>query len=167
MNLIQTANAWMRDLAVAPGRMRLPRGMDSVLNAPPVRSQPPKILLVDDSEINRMVACAQLLRWGIEPTLACDGAQAVELATSQTFDLVLMDVSMPVMDGLEATAQIRRHEQEHPERTRVPVVAYTSGPTADNPGVRARHGIDGVLRKPCSTSKVGECLQQWCGMSLD
>ncbi len=167
MNLIHTANVWMNDFIVATSRVPLPMTTGHMVSAAPVRSQPPKILLVDDCEINRMLACAQLLRWGIEPTLACDGAQAVELATSRTFDLVLMDVSMPVMDGLEATAQIRRHEQEHPERPRVPVVAYTSGPTADNPGVRARHGIDGVLRKPCSTSKVGECLQQWCGMSLD
>jgi CheY-like chemotaxis protein len=126
-----------------------------------------KVLLADDCEINSTLACAQLLRLGIEPTLACDGLQALELVRSQHFDLVLMDISMPVMDGLEATKHIRRFEQEHPERKRVPVVAYTAGATADDPNALKRCGFDAVLRKPSNTRMVGACLQEVCGVSVE
>lgn len=125
-----------------------------------------KVLLVDDCEVNRMLACAQLMRFGIEPTLACNGAQALEQVQLQRFDLVLMDVSMPVMDGLAATAQIRRLERAHPERARLPVVAHTAGGLADDPTALRHHGFDALLRKPSNTRLVGACLQQVCGVSL-
>ena len=125
-----------------------------------------KVLLVDDCEINRALASAQLQHYGIAPVLACDGAQAVERATQETFDLVLMDMSMPVMDGLEATDRIRRFEHEHPERRRVAVVAFTAGDTADDPVLIGPYGIDAVLHKPCSTRAVGACLEHVCGVSV-
>ena len=125
-----------------------------------------KVLLVDDCEINRALASAQLQHYGIAPVLACDGAQAVERAMQETYDLVLMDMSMPVMNGLEATDRIRRFEHGHPERRRVAVVAFTAGATADDPALLGTHLLDAVLQKPCSTRAVGACLERVCGVSL-
>ena len=164
MQLKHTAKTWMYEFIPAALRPRAASTVAVPAAAPPVSSL--KVLLVDDCEVNRMLARAQLLHLGIEPTLACDGVQAVELVASQVFDIVLMDVSMPVMDGVEATDRIRRLERDHPERTRVPVVAYTAGAVADDPALLKRHGFDDLLRKPCSTRLIGACLEQVCGVSV-
>ena len=165
MQLTHTAMTWIFGFIPPALRPSAPRPEVALAAARPASSL--KVLLVDDCEVNRMLACAQLLRWGIEPTLACNGAQALERVQAQRFDIVLMDVSMPVMDGLEATEQIRRLELAHPERTRLPVVAYTAGAMADDPAALHRHGFDGLLRKPSNTRLVGACLQQVCGVSLE
>jgi CheY-like chemotaxis protein len=79
-------------------------------------------LLVEDNPINQGVAKAMLRKLGLSTTLALDGAEAVEQARHQRFDLVLMDCQMPVMDGYEATAIIRGL----PGRRDLPIVALTA-----------------------------------------
>jgi hypothetical protein len=119
----------------------------------------PRVLVVDDNPSNLGDACEALESWGIVPMLAADGAEAVALAAVHDFDLILMDLQMPVLDGLAATRQIRTHEQEH-ARPRAPVLAYTSR------AVEARLlrlcGLDGVLDKPCSAQALQQCLLRWC-----
>ena len=119
----------------------------------------PRILLVDDTPSYRGEACELLASYGLTPTVAADGAEAVALACARDFDLILMDLQMPVLDGLEATKQIRRFEGEH-GRVGVPVVAYTARALDDD--VLRRCGIDGVLEKPCSARALQECLLRWC-----
>ena len=86
-----------------------------------------RLLLVDDCRINRMLVTAVLTRWGIVPTIACNGEQAVLISERQAFDIVLMDMLMPVMDGVVATAKIRQAERENPLRGQVPIcLLYTS-----------------------------------------
>jgi CheY-like chemotaxis protein len=166
MDLNHGRGSWMRDVMAPPPRTRLAHR--AALAAPHAR--PPastlRVLVVDDCEINRELASAQLLHYGIAPVFACDGAQAVERAMQETFDLVLMDMSMPVMDGLEATDRIRRFEHVHPERRRMAVVAFTSGHDADDPALLGRHRLDAVLHKPCDIRAVGDCLERVCGVSL-
>lgn len=124
----------------------------------------PCVLVVDDSVIN-LEACSSLLSlWGIEPVLASDGAQALELVRQRRFDLVLMDIRMPVLDGLAATEQIRRFEQQQPGRPSVPVVAYSSDDVP--PDIARKVGLSGVLRKPSDTASLGECLRTWCADKL-
>ena len=118
-------------------------------------------MLVDDSAVSRYVTCALLGRWGIMPQLAFDGAEAVRLARSRALDLVLMDLQMPVMDGLAATACIRRFEREH-SYPRVPVVAYTSSAIAAKDAFLRESGMDAVLEKPCPETSLRECLLRWC-----
>jgi CheY-like chemotaxis protein len=105
-----------------------------------------------------------LHRWGIAPILATDGAQAVELACGCDFDLILMDLQMPVLDGLAATKRIRAHEHERC-CARVPVLAYTSCVLADD--LLRDCGVDGVLEKPCDARALHECLLRWCGPGRD
>jgi CheY-like chemotaxis protein len=67
----------------------------------------PKILLVEDNEMNRDMLSRRLVRNGFEVVVAVDGGQAVAMAASENPDLILMDMSLPVMDGLEATRQVK------------------------------------------------------------
>lgn len=125
----------------------------------------PRILVVDDCPIDQLLVAAMLWRWGITPLVAADGAEAVALACGQDFDLILMDLQMPVLDGLTATRQLRRFELEH-ACPRAPVVAYTSSMFGvDEPLLRAC-GIDASLEKPCNTRSLEACLTRWCGHEL-
>lgn len=121
-----------------------------------------RLLLVDDCRVNRMLVTAVLTRWGIVPTIACDGAQAVLITERQDFDIVLMDILMPVMDGVVATAKIRQAERENPSRAQVPIVAYTSLDLGADPVRLARVGLSAILPKPCSATSLQTCLARWC-----
>ena len=126
----------------------------------------PLVLVVDDCPINQTLMMTMLLRWRINPLLAADGAEAVALASEHEFDLILMDLQMPVLDGLAATAQIRRFELEH-ARSRTPVVAYTSRPMGSDSSTLNRLGLDSVLPKPCDPQSLEACLTRWCHCDLE
>lgn len=135
--------------------------MSSARAGPPPGPSPVRVLLVDDSEVNRLLACAMLAHWGIAPAVAGDGLAALLLVRQQEFDLVLMDVDMPVMNGLAATEAIRHFERGQAGRTEVPIVAYTGSAHADEARLRAS-GMNDLLKKPCSTSAMGDCLKRHC-----
>ena len=117
------------------------------------------VLVADDNPVNLMLIAALLESRGLFPTMAADGAEAVALASEMSFDLILMDLQMPVLDGLGATAAIRRFERAA-GRPEVPVVAYSSAlPPAV---VLASCGISGNLCKPCSDQDLENCLVLWC-----
>lgn len=120
-----------------------------------------RVLVVDDNPVHRMLASEMLALWGINPLLATDGSEAVALARELPLELILMDLQMPVLDGLEATRQIRRLEFER-ARPRVPIVAYTSGAFGTDRMRLQDFGLDGVLGKPCEAHELHECLLQWC-----
>ncbi len=113
----------------------------------------PRVLLVDDSEINLMVGSALLESVGAEVTTASDGAQAVEAVRDGSYDLVLMDVQMPGVDGLEATRQIR---SEH--GTGLPVVALTGEDSPQERQACLEAGMDDVLTKPVSGDALAGLL---------
>ncbi len=127
-----------------------------------VRALPLRILVADDCRANRMQVNAVLMRWSLLPTIACNGAQAVQLAGRHDFDLVLMDILMPVMDGIVATAKIRQIEREQLSRRPVPIVAYTSRELVADGAQLARVGLSAVLAKPCSAASLRQCLERWC-----
>jgi CheY-like chemotaxis protein len=118
-----------------------------------------RVLVVDDNPVNLMVISALMESKGLVPLLAADGAEAVALACELHFDLILMDLQMPILDGLGATAAIRRFESTCCRRA-VPIVAYSGAlPAAD---VLATHGMSGSLTKPCEAQDLEDCLVQWC-----
>jgi CheY-like chemotaxis protein len=121
------------------------------------------VLVVDDNPSNLAFAGDLLRILGITPTLAEDGAEAVALAGTRTFDLILMDLQMPVQDGLAATKCIRAAEHER-SAARVPVLAYTSYALDRN--LLRDCGLDGVLAKPCSAQALEGCLLRWCARYL-
>jgi len=94
--------------------------------------------------------------------IASDGAQALALVDRLEFDIIFMDISMPVMDGLEATARIRAHELDDPRRRRVPIVAHSSGALLRDDALMRRIGFDDVLIKPCLAQTMAMCLRRWC-----
>ena len=118
-----------------------------------------QVLAVDDNPVNLMVISALLESRGLMPVLAADGAEAVALACELQFDLILMDLQMPILDGLAATRAIRRFELQS-LRCAVPVIACSATP----PDVRvlAAHGLNGSLDKPCANRDLERCLIRWC-----
>ena len=121
-----------------------------------------RVLVVDDSEVNREVASEALQRLGVTPSLAGDGAEAVERLRVETFDLVLMDGSMPVMDGFEATAVIRSEEAAG-GRGRTPILALTAHVVGSAANAWRDSGMDGVIHKPFTVSDLARALNSHCG----
>jgi CheY-like chemotaxis protein len=118
-----------------------------------------RVLVVDDCPVNLALVSAKLQALGVVPMQAADGAEAVALACEWQFDLILMDLQMPILDGRAATSAIRRFER-HGARPEVPVVAHSSNPQEST--VLARHGLSGHLPKPCTGEQLEQCLGQWC-----
>jgi CheY-like chemotaxis protein len=113
------------------------------------------ILLADDNALNQEVAKRMLERTGARITVANNGAEAVELAVSRTFDLVLMDLQMPIMDGFEATRRIR---MEHPD---LPVIALSAAVMdADRRHAEAA-GMNAHLGKPIDIDALYATLSHW------
>lgn len=140
------------DCDPAPGQSATPADADSHLGQL-------RVLVVDDDPVNLMIASEMLSAWGITPLLAADGAEAVTLARDLPLDLILMDLQMPVLDGLAAAKLIRCGEDEF-AKVRVPIVAYTSAHPAEV--ALRRFGINGVLAKPCDRLALHSCLTRWC-----
>ena len=129
-------------------------------NTPPARLH---ILVVDDNEINRKLNAILLHQWGIAVDEAADGAAAVAACGRRRFDLILMDVHMPAMDGVEATRRIRMLQEggEMP-----PVVALTANAMS---GDRERYlaaGMDDYLEKPLTEEALCKTIEKWCSPTL-
>ena len=125
-----------------------------------------RVLLADDSQVTQLVTGDLLSRLGIKPRIVGNGAQALELAFADDFDVILMEVEMPVMDGIVATNRLREFESANPSRKRVPVVAYTKGQTSQAEAVLLRVGMDAVLEKPCGVLAMIGCLHRVCASKL-
>lgn len=118
-----------------------------------------RMLVVDDSEVNREVARETLERLEVEVAVAQDGLEAVERVASERFDLVLMDGSMPRLDGFQASARIRRMEDEtsRPRTLIYALTAHVVGAAAD---AWRGAGMDGVVHKPFTLSDLAAILEQ-------
>jgi two-component system, sensor histidine kinase and response regulator len=109
---------------------------------------PLQILLVEDNPINQKVAARLLEKAGHAVTVAENGRVALDIVGARAFDLVLMDVSMPEMDGLEATAAIRQREREAGADRRLPIVALTAHAMVGDRERCLGAGMDGYVTKP-------------------
>ncbi|HQZ66609.1 MAG TPA: response regulator [Planctomycetaceae bacterium] len=107
---------------------------------------PLRILLAEDGAMNQKLAVALLSKWGHQVTVAEDGRQAVRAYETQPFDLVLMDVQMPEMDGFEATACIRALENKTDRH--IPIVAMTARAMKGDRELCLESGMDGYIAKP-------------------
>ncbi len=115
------------------------------------------VLVADDSEVNREVALAALQKLGVTPDFAEDGREAADMAAARSYDLVLMDGSMPVLDGFDATRLIREREAASGAR-RTPVVALTAHVVGAAADAWRSAGMDGVLHKPFTLAQLAACL---------
>ena len=111
-----------------------------------------RLLAVDDNRLNRLVVERALTLEGAKVTLAADGLQALQILTGQprTFDAILMDIQMPVMDGLTATREIRKH----PEWAHLPIIALTIGVLPEEREAANDAGMNGFLAKPLDMKEV-------------
>ncbi|TDU31096.1 PAS domain S-box-containing protein [Panacagrimonas perspica] len=126
--------------------------------APTVSLEGLHVLLVEDNEINQEVAMELLKRAGITVDLAKNGREAVDLASAKDYDAVLMDVQMPIMDGLEATRRIRRLESL---RATVPIIAMTANAMAEDRQRCIEAGMNDHVGKPVDVSRLHKVLAQW------
>ena len=118
-----------------------------------------RVLLVEDNLVNVKLGRSLLERVGCDVTVAENGQRALEVLEEQSFDLVFMDMQMPVMGGLEATRRIRKNEQASGER--VPIVALTARAMKRDEEECLRAGMDGYLSKPVRSTALYEALEQW------
>lgn len=110
----------------------------------------PKILLVEDNEMNREMLSRRLARHGFEVAVAVDGKEGIAMAQSETPDLVLMDLSLPEIDGCEATRQLRAaHATRH-----IPVIALTAHAFASDRERAMEAGCNEFDTKPVEFSKL-------------
>jgi CheY-like chemotaxis protein len=117
-----------------------------------------RVLVVDDNVVNQKVAQRYLERMGCEVTIARDGLEAVELCAGANFDLVLMDVQMPRMDGFTATEHIRQ-AQKTSQRT--PIIALTADVLSGQSEKCRDAGMDGYLSKPIEVERLREILDRF------
>jgi len=118
-----------------------------------------RVLMADDAAANRELVSAVLRNLGLEIDTVADGAEAVHAAHSGLYDLVLMDVHMPVMDGLTATREIRRMQAQGERR--IPILALTANVQADQVTPCLEAGMDGHLAKPIQITELAAALSWW------
>jgi signal transduction histidine kinase/CheY-like chemotaxis protein len=122
--------------------------------------RPVRVLAVDDNELNRELISAMLDDPGIALVLAASGRAGLDAGTQGRFDIILMDCSMPGMDGYEATRQLRRHEAQE-GRPRTPIVALTGDVAADARERCLAAGMDDYLSKPCTRERLLDTIHRW------
>ncbi|RDY08582.1 Histidine kinase 5, partial [Mucuna pruriens] len=144
----------------------------------------PKILLVEDNKINVMVTQSMMKRLGHNIDVVNNGVEAVRAVQRHTYDLVLMDVCMPVMNGLQATKLIRSFEEtgnwdvarnagieqslsdpdyecSGPSTKRIPIVAMTANALSESAEECFANGMDSFVSKPVTFQKLKECIEQY------
>lgn len=114
-----------------------------------------RVLLAEDSNTNAVVVANMLARIGIEPVIVPDGAAAVQAVETGDFDLVIMDVGMPIMDGLEASRLIRQSGNT------VPIIALTAHALPENREQTKAAGMNGFLTKPIRLKELSRELGKW------
>jgi CheY-like chemotaxis protein len=115
-----------------------------------------RILVAEDSDVNQKLALRLLEKWGHRVALAGDGREAVARYASEPFDVVLMDVEMPYMDGLTATGLIRQREAATARR--VPIIAMTAHAMSGDRERCLAAGMDGYVAKPVRQKELLEVL---------
>jgi len=115
----------------------------------------PKILLVEDNEANRDMLSRRLVRKGFEVIMAKDGEQAIRMATSENPDLILMDMSLPVIDGWEATRRVKASQSTRS----IPVIALTAHAMAGDREKALEAGCDDYDTKPIELPRLLEKIQ--------
>lgn len=136
-------------------------GGDAVAGQPiPDSALRSHVLLVEDNPVNQLVASGMLTALGATCEIAGNGLEALERLELGNYDLVLMDVEMPLMDGHTATREIRLRERQR-EIRRVPVIAMTANAMAEDRERCIASGMDDYLAKPHEIGALAAILHRW------
>ena len=118
------------------------------------------ILLVEDNILNQRITTFSLKKFNHEVDIANNGLEAVNKYRDNNYDVILMDIMMPVMDGLEATFQIRKYEKETEGKQHTPVIAITAN-TLDNDRDKClATGMDEYMAKPFDMNRLNEIFKE-------
>jgi signal transduction histidine kinase/HPt (histidine-containing phosphotransfer) domain-containing protein len=117
-----------------------------------------RVLVAEDHETNRFLIRTLLEQLGCAVDAVPDGGEAVEAERRAEYDLVLMDIQMPVLDGLAATAEIRRRERREATGRRVPILAYTAHAQEDEREAFRAAGVDATILKPAGRRELAQWL---------
>ena len=122
-----------------------------------------KILIVEDNEMNRDMLSRRLNRKGFEVVLAEDGGRGVDMAISESPDLILMDMSLPVIDGWEATQKIKAHEST----SKIPIIALTAHAMESDREKALAAGCDDYDTKPVELPRLLDKINHLLGSATD
>ena len=117
-----------------------------------------KILVVEDDEALRYLAKRQLMSLGYACDVASNGEEAFKMVLAQRYAVILMDIQMPIMNGLEATLAIRRHETSNNSDGQIPIVAMTANPKKQE---CFEVGMNDFIFKPISLAQIKEAVDRW------
>ena len=120
-----------------------------------------RVLLVEDEEVNRVIAQKLLESHGCTVVVARDGEDALEKIEREHFDLILMDIKMPGMGGVEATRLYRAREERSRSGLHLPIVALTASVLPETREETQVAGMDGFLAKPLRREELAEVLTRW------
>ncbi len=118
-----------------------------------------RVLLVEDNPLNQRMMCLLLEQEGVTIELAANGQEALDVWSPGAFDAIIMDCQMPVMDGFQATVELRQREEGH---QRVPIIALTAGALESDRDRCLAVGMDDFLTKPVDGSLLFTTLHRWC-----
>lgn len=122
-------------------------------------SSAPKILLAEDEPTNRRIAAVHLKKMGCEVSIANDGEEAIKASESEDFDLILMDIQMPGIDGFDATREIRKRDRSR--GTHSVIIALTAHAFSEVRETCEEHGMDGFLTKPFKREELEELMRKY------
>ena len=145
-------------LGVAPAILQPPASIEASPNSWPHTAPSLRLLVVEDNAVNRLVATRMLQKRNHVVETAGNGREALERVEKETFDCVLMDVQMPVLDGFEATAAIR--DKERKTGAHLPIIAMTAHAMAGDLERCLAAGMDGYLTKPIRAAEVFATIDQ-------
>ncbi len=121
------------------------------------KKYPLRVLLAEDNLVNQKVATRLLAKYGAKPDIAANGVETVDAIKRQPYDVILMDVQMPEMDGLEATRQIRAQLPDHRQPH---IIALTAGATSDDRAECTAAGMDQFITKPVRVTELYAALDR-------
>ncbi|MBF7729824.1 response regulator [Pseudomonas sp. N040] len=163
--LLQFKPAATRKLLQALGELLAPGLVSSRQARAPVTDEPPRILCVDDNPVNLLLVETLLGNLGARVMAVDSGYAALQAVAEDHFELILMDIQMPGMDGLQATRAIRQREQEL-QLPAVPVIALTAHALPGQQRALREAGLDDYRSKPISEQQLARLIQQWTGKNL-
>ena len=120
-----------------------------------------RILLAEDNKINQRIASITFKQLDLKFDIANDGQEALEMYKLNGYDLIFMDIQMPVMDGLEATQLIRAYEKESASTRRVYIVALTANTISEKSEEYMESGMDYFMEKPFLKIKLDTFISQF------
>jgi len=118
-----------------------------------------QVLLVEDEPINQAVTKRQLESWNIQVTIAANGQEALDLCKKHRYHAILMDIQMPVMDGITATQSLRLHEISQGIHT--PIIAFTAAALVGDREHFLECGMDDYISKPVEMNQLYTILQKF------